>query len=107
SEFQLYFQPIIDLHSQNVIKAEALIRWNHPVQGLLHPSQFIQEAEDSGLIVELDDWGFRAALQQALRWRSSLTPELQLCVNTSATHFESNTGSSIPERWIQLIRESD
>jgi diguanylate cyclase (GGDEF)-like protein/PAS domain S-box-containing protein len=107
SQFQLYYQPIIDLQSRRVIKAEALIRWNHPIQGLQNPHQFIQEAEDSGLILEIDDWVFREALQQVSLWRSALSPDLQLCVNTSAAHFESSSVSSVPERWIQLIKESD
>lgn len=105
SQFQLFYQPIIDLGSQRIVKAEALIRWHHPVQGLQPPKQFINEAEESGLTLEIDDWSFREALRQISLWRSSLAPDLQICINTSANHFENSSVSSMPERWCQLIKD--
>jgi len=106
-QFQLYYQPVIDLQHMTVVKAEALIRWNHPKEGLMFPHQFIQAAEQGGIIQELGDWVFREALQQAKRWRKNLIPGLQVCINASPIHFDSHTDSSAHERWIAIARESD
>lgn len=106
-QFQLYYQPVIDLQHMTVVKAEALIRWNHPEEGLMFPHQFIQAAEQGGIIQELGDWVFREALQQAKRWRKNMIPGLQVCINASPSHFDSHADSSAHERWIAIARESD
>jgi diguanylate cyclase (GGDEF)-like protein/excisionase family DNA binding protein len=67
-QFELYYQPIVSLEQQRVVGVEALVRWNHPEQGLVAPSAFIPVAEASGLIVPLGRWVVLEACRQATRW---------------------------------------
>src|SRR4029077_5132199 len=80
----LYFQPIVELSTRRLIGAEALVRWVHPIRGLLQPADFIAIAEDSGHILELGNWVIEAAIMQLREW-SILLPErtFQLHVNLS------------------------
>lgn len=88
NEFVLHYQPQIDLASGTVVGAEALIRWNHPEQGLLPPGRFMHVAEDSGLIVPMGDWVLREACRQAVEWQQAGLPELVVAVNVSAMQFK-------------------
>ena len=83
NEFELHYQPIIDVRTQAVCGAEALVRWRHPQRGLISPDQFIPVAESSGLIVPLGDW----ILQQACNDAASWPAHLRLAVNLSAVQF--------------------
>lgn len=83
-EFELYYQPVIDLRTGDIVSAEALVRWNHPRRGLVPPSEFIAIAEDSGLIVPLGKWVIRAACQQAKNIQKALHYPLKIGVNISA-----------------------
>ena len=74
SEFLLHYQPIVALAGSRPVGAEALVRWKHPIRGLLPPSQFLPLAEETGLIVELDRWVLREACRQLAHWRM-LRPE--------------------------------
>ena len=67
-QFRVYYQPIVDLASGRMVKAEALLRWQHPQRGLVSPSEFIPIAEETGLINEIGDWVFKEAAQMARRW---------------------------------------
>jgi diguanylate cyclase (GGDEF)-like protein/excisionase family DNA binding protein len=69
-QFELYYQPIVSLETQRIVALEALVRWNHPVQGLVPPSAFIPVAEASGLIVPLGRWVLLEACRQAARWEN-------------------------------------
>ncbi len=82
-QFHLYYQPIVELAGQPVSKAEALLRWEHPVHGLMLPDTFIPLAEETGLIAPIGDWLFKEVAQQADRWRKTLHPDFQISVNTS------------------------
>lgn len=79
----LYFQPIHDLYSGDIVRAEVLVRWQHPRRGLLLPGEFIRIAEESGLIRALDRWVLRNALLQCTNWYKAGTP-IPISVNISA-----------------------
>lgn len=80
----LYYQPIIDLQTGSILGAEALIRWNHPTEGLVGPEQFIHVAEDSGLIVPLGNWIIHTAIHQASQWNRASYQRLKIAVNISS-----------------------
>jgi diguanylate cyclase (GGDEF)-like protein len=84
-ELVVHYQPVVDLPSQQLAGVEALVRWEHPDRGLLGPDQFIDVAEDTGLIVPLGAWVLREAVRQARTWqqRPGLSG-LQVSVNLSA-----------------------
>jgi diguanylate cyclase (GGDEF)-like protein len=86
-EFILYYQPKVDLESDQITGAEALIRWNHPMRGLILPEQFITIAEDCGLIVPIGQWVLREACTQAKAWLDSGLKLTQISVNISALEF--------------------
>jgi diguanylate cyclase (GGDEF)-like protein/PAS domain S-box-containing protein len=86
-EFVLRFQPKLDLETNKVIGAEALLRWNHPSWGMVSPDRFITIAEESGLIVPIGRWVLREACLQAKRWLDSGTGSSFVAVNISALEF--------------------
>ena len=86
-QFWLAFQPIVDLATGRVHKAEAMLRWQHPVRGLISPAEFIPIAETSGLIVEIGEWVFAAAAAQVKLCRSQFHSDFQISVNKSPVQF--------------------
>ena len=87
-EFRLLYQPIVNLTTQRMVEVEALVRWQHPVRGLLPPADFIALAEETGLIVPLGRWVLRTACAQAVRWSKTLDPVPTMSVNLSARQFQ-------------------
>ncbi len=85
-ELRLFYQPTIDLHTKQVIGAEALVRWQHPTLGLISPAKFIPVAEESDLIFRLGEWVLRAACKQLRAWQQEGFA-LQVAVNVSARQF--------------------
>jgi diguanylate cyclase (GGDEF)-like protein/PAS domain S-box-containing protein len=83
----LYYQPKIDLVSGRIIGVEALIRWRHPQRGLVPPDQFIEIAEDCGLIVPIGRWVVREACRQARAWQDAGLPIIRVAVNVSAVEL--------------------
>jgi EAL domain-containing protein (putative c-di-GMP-specific phosphodiesterase class I) len=83
NEFEIYYQPIIDLRSGRICTFEALLRWNHPVRGLVQPGDFIAAAEESGLIVPIGTW----VLQQVCRQAASWPDHISAAVNLSPIQF--------------------
>lgn len=80
-EFDLLYQPLVDLGSRRVVGAEALIRWNNPALGAVPPDKFIPVAEDSGLILQLGEWVLRRACDDARRWRAALGARIPIAIN--------------------------
>ena len=86
-EFRLVYQPQIDLSSNTIFGVEALIRWDHPSEGLIYPGTFIPLAEEAGLIVPIGDWVLHTACQQNRAWQDAGIPRLTMSVNVSARQF--------------------
>ena len=86
-EFVLHYQPQVDMKSGRIVGVEALVRWQHPQRGLLGPLQFIDVAEDSGLIVGIGRWVLEEACAQLARWRDEGLPPVRVGVNLSALQF--------------------
>lgn len=87
SEFELYYQPKIDLTTKQVVGAEALVRWNHPTLGVVPPLDFITVAEETGLIVPMGEWILRNACEQGKAWHDQGF-RLNVAVNLSACQFQ-------------------
>jgi EAL domain-containing protein (putative c-di-GMP-specific phosphodiesterase class I) len=89
-EFDLRYQPIVDLEHGGAIGVEALIRWNHPERGLVLPKDFIPLAEETGLIIPIGRWVLEKACLQARKWQDHdrLGAGLRMSVNISARHFQ-------------------
>jgi diguanylate cyclase (GGDEF)-like protein len=85
-EFELYYQPVVNLASNEISGFEALIRWNHPTKGLIAPAAFIPLAEEIGFIVPMGDWVIRQACATAAQWPG----DLHVAVNISAVQFRSS-----------------
>jgi diguanylate cyclase (GGDEF)-like protein/PAS domain S-box-containing protein len=88
NEFKVYYQPIVNITTNTIYKAEALIRWEHPERGFISPTKFIPIAEDNGMIVEIGDWVFRQAALAAAKWQKKYHPEFQISINKSPKQFQ-------------------
>jgi diguanylate cyclase (GGDEF)-like protein/PAS domain S-box-containing protein len=88
NQFELYYQPKVDLRSKNLVGAEALIRWRHPDRGLLLPSEFLRQIENTELDIEIGEWVIVSALNQIKQWRLAGL-EIEVSINISAHHLES------------------
>ena len=87
-ELVLHYQPVVELATGRVVGVEALVRWNHPTRGLVSPLDFINVAEESGLIVPVGRWVLTEACRQVARWRRETGRPLRLSVNISARQLE-------------------
>jgi diguanylate cyclase (GGDEF)-like protein len=110
-ELVVYYQPQVDVRSGLVVGAEALVRWNHPDQGLLLPGEFIPIAEQSGLVVALGELVLRTACAQTRAWQLSDLPPIVMSVNVSARQFRQGivdtTAAALRQtgldpRWLEL-----
>jgi diguanylate cyclase (GGDEF)-like protein len=100
-QFELFYQPIINLKTGRITKAEALIRWQHPERGMIGPADFITLAEESGLILEMGEWIFETATKQVAQWRQQFSPCLQVSINTSPLQYREN-GIDVKDWQLQL-----
>ncbi|MYN08631.1 EAL domain-containing protein [Pseudoduganella aquatica] len=87
-EFELHYQPQLDMASGVIDGVEALVRWRRPGHGLVPPAEFIPVAEETGLIIPLGDWVLRAACAQQAAWRDAGLGDLRMAVNLSARQFK-------------------
>ena len=101
NEFQLYYQPIIDLNNGHILKAEALIRWFHPKRGLVYPVDFIHLAEENGLIKDIGDWVFQQAIDQVKIWRENYQADFQISINKSPLQFHKD---NTLDKWLNALK---
>ncbi len=87
SGFELHYQPLVDLRSDEVTGCEALLRWRHPVRGMISPAEFVPVAEETGLIDEIGQWVLRTACIEAAAWPA----HVRVAVNVSPVQFKSET----------------
>jgi len=87
NEFEVYYQPQIDVRTMRIVGMEALLRWRHPERGLMLPGSFLSVAEERGFIVLIGDWVLRTALNQARAFRDLGFPDFRVAVNLSARQF--------------------
>ncbi|MGR2739863.1 sensor domain-containing protein [Billgrantia sp. Q4P2] len=88
NELELHYQPKVLLHEGMMVGSEALLRWRHPRLGMVPPMQFIQIAEDTGLIVDLGAWVLREACRTAAKWNGEAKPAHKVAINLSARQFQ-------------------
>ncbi|MBB5574324.1 MULTISPECIES: putative bifunctional diguanylate cyclase/phosphodiesterase [Rhizobium] len=111
-EFVLHFQPQKDMISGEIIGVEALVRWNHPTDGLVFPGDFIPLAEESGLIVPIGEAVLRKACSQAKKWQEQGLPPVKIGVNMSARQFQEHgmtrqvaaalAESGLEPQWLEI-----
>lgn len=104
SEFEVYYEPQIEIKTGKIIGAEALVRWNHPERGRVSPGEFIPMAEEMGLIAPLGEWVLETACRQTKAWQIQGLPPLRVAVNLSARQFEQK---NLTERVSQILRETN
>jgi EAL domain-containing protein (putative c-di-GMP-specific phosphodiesterase class I) len=101
-EFTLHYQPKVNLKTREITGAEALIRWTHPVRGLVSPAEFVSVAEDSGLILSSGRWVLREACTQARLWLDEGLPLRSMAINSSAVEFRDE---HFAENILGVLRE--
>jgi diguanylate cyclase (GGDEF)-like protein/PAS domain S-box-containing protein len=102
-QLMVYYQPIVEIATGTIYKAEALLRWQHPVLGMVSPTQFIPLAEESGLIHEIGDWVFHEATRELANWRKHYAPDFQISVNVSPVQLRQNK-AQIGLPWIRHLQ---
>ncbi len=100
-EFELHFQPQVDVVSERIVGAEALVRWRHPKKGLIMPGHFIDIAEETGQIQALGEWVFRSACEQLRAWLDQGLDNFKLSINLSAHRLEQSDFLDRVERILQ------
>lgn len=99
NQFELYYQPIFSVDGKTVVKAEALIRWNHPKRGLIGPNEFIPIAEKNGLITDIGKWVKFQAIQDCILFNTLSNKLIQVSINTSPLEID-RSGEWV-DQWIQ------
>ncbi len=102
-EFVLHYQPKIDLRDGKLVGVEALIRWQHPQIGMVHPIEFIPLAEETGLILPLGEWVLSQACQQLVQWQAVGFKGLKIAINMSSRQFRQE---DLAERVAAILRET-
>lgn len=99
NELEVYYQPILELATGRIVKAEALLRWRHPQRGMVSPADFIPLAEESGLILEIGQWVFEQTIARIAHWRKRFERIIQVSVNKSPVQFEQSTNTV----WVEKL----
>jgi len=86
-QFEVYYQPKVNIHTRQVTGSEALVRWKHPTKGFISPEQFVPVAEEAGMIIELGEWILRTACQQTRKLQQLGFHSLNIAVNISTVQF--------------------
>jgi len=102
-EFELHYQPKVDLRTGRITGVEALLRWHHPDLGMVAPVQFIPMAEETGLIVPIGKWVLRTACRQQKAWQDQGLPRLSVAVNLSARQF---SDENLLQDITSIVKES-
>jgi predicted signal transduction protein with EAL and GGDEF domain len=107
-QFELYYQPVVNLQNGKITGCEALLRWHHPERGMISPTEFITIAEETGLIDQLGEWVLRTACAEAMTWPD----DIKVAVNVSPVQFKNQTlaltvigalaASGLPARRLEL-----
>jgi EAL domain-containing protein (putative c-di-GMP-specific phosphodiesterase class I) len=95
NEFELHYQPQVSLESDRIVGVEALLRWRHPVKGIVGPGDFIAFAEETGLIIPIGKWVLLEACRQNRRWQDAGLPIVPVAVNTSAKQCEQSDAAAV------------
>ena len=103
-EFELFYQPQIDLRTGRIIGAEALIRWRHPTKGLVRPLDFLPFAEEMGLIIPINEWVMREACREAQSWQELGLPRLRIAVNLSPVQFRNRSMTDLVANILERSR---
>ncbi|MDA8390914.1 MAG: PAS domain S-box protein [Gammaproteobacteria bacterium] len=108
NEFVLHYQPLLDLRRRTIVGVEALLRWQHPLKGLIDPDVFIPVAEETGLMEPIGDWVLQEACVQAAAWRTGLPP-LRVAINLSGRQIlDGNLADTIQDTLGRLgLRPGD
>ena len=101
-ELRDYYQPIVSLDNGKIVKAEALMRWQHPERGLISPALFIPVAEETGDIVAMGDWIFHQAAQRAIQWQPLMGDDFAISVNKSPVQFVEQF--NLQNDWVHALR---
>ncbi|MDB5072358.1 MAG: domain S-box/diguanylate cyclase protein [Candidatus Eremiobacteraeota bacterium] len=104
AEFELYYQPMYDIETRTIAGVEALLRWRHPVHGLMLPDRFIPVAEEFGLIGEIGAWAMDRAIAQVREWADAGIPAVRVSVNVSARQLD---GDTLPTMVARLLAKHD
>lgn len=103
NEFELHYQPQVEITTGRLVGMEALLRWRHPERGLVAPGAFIPLAEETGLIVPIGAWVLREACRQGMAWRRAGAPDFRMAVNISTRQF---WRGNLLETLEQVLRET-
>ena len=104
SEFEVYYEPKVEIKTGKIVGAEALVRWNHPEMGRVSPGEFIPMAEEMGLIVPLGEWVLETACRQNKAWQAEGLGPLRVAVNVSARQFEQK---NLTEKVSEILTETN
>lgn len=101
-ELRAYYQPIVHLATGQIVKAEALMRWQHPERGLVSPALFIPVAEETGDIIAMGDWIFEQAAQRVIEWQPLAGNDFAISVNKSPVQFVDQLSAKAD--WVETLR---